>query len=68
MLVLAKPGVQIATILSKRNTLRSNDLRVFPWLGLKNLFQTFEELDSVKDKQADIQAVRELLIEDADDS
>lgn len=35
------------------------------WLGLCNLFQTFEDLDSVKDKQADTQAVRQLLDEHA---
>jgi hypothetical protein len=34
------------------------------WLGIVNLFQTFDDLESVKDKQADIQAVRQLLDED----
>lgn len=34
------------------------------WLGIVNLFQTFEDLESVKDKQADTQAVRQLLDED----
>jgi hypothetical protein len=29
-----------------------------------NLFQTFEDLESVKDKQADIQAVRQIIDED----
>jgi hypothetical protein len=31
------------------------------WLGLVDIFQTFEDLESVKDKQADIKAVRKLL-------
>ena len=31
------------------------------WLGLVDIFQTFEGLESVKDKQADIKAVRKLL-------
>jgi len=35
------------------------------WLGIVNLFQTFEDLDKVKDKQVDIQAIRELLEEEA---
>lgn len=39
-----------------------------PWLGIVNLFQTFEDLESVKDKQADIQAVREVLDESAADN
>ena len=34
------------------------------WLGIVNLFQTFKDLESVKDKQADIQAVRQVLDED----
>ena len=34
------------------------------WLGIVNLFQTFEDLESVKVKQADIQAVRQVLDED----
>ena len=34
------------------------------WLGLVNLFQTFEDLESVKDNQADTQAVRQLVDED----
>jgi len=29
-----------------------------------NLFQTFEDLESVKDKEANIQAVRQVLDED----
>jgi len=37
---------------------------IFIWLGIVNLFQTFEDLESVKDKQADIQAVRQVLDED----
>ena len=31
------------------------------WLGLVNLFQTFEDLESAKDKQVDIQAVRQVI-------
>mgnify|MGYP001583131018 CR=1 FL=1 len=34
------------------------------WLGIVNLFQTFEDLESVKDKEADIKAVREVIHED----
>jgi hypothetical protein len=34
---------------------------LFYWLGLCNLFQTYEGLDDGKDKQAEIQAVRNLL-------
>jgi hypothetical protein len=26
--------------------------RIIPWLGVVNLFQTFDDLESVKDKQA----------------
>jgi hypothetical protein len=33
------------------------------WLGIVNLFQTFEDLESVKDKQADIEAARQMLDE-----
>jgi hypothetical protein len=37
------------------------------WLGRWFLFQTFEDLDSIKDKSADIQQIRSLLDEkDAD--
>jgi len=49
---------------------RQNDFfeRVFrhayTWLEIVNLFQTFEDLESVKDKQADIQAVRQVIDED----
>jgi hypothetical protein len=34
---------------------------IISWLGLVDIFQTFEDLESVKDKQADIKAVRKLL-------
>ena len=34
------------------------------WLELSNLFQTFEDLESIKDKEADISSIRELLAED----
>ncbi len=33
------------------------------WLGKLFLFQTFEELDSIKDKEAEIQQIRQLLDE-----
>lgn len=36
------------------------------WLGIVNLFQTFVDLESVKDKEADIKAVRQVL--DADEA
>lgn len=34
------------------------------WLGIRCLFQTFDDLDSVKDVQTDILAVGNLLDED----
>ena len=34
-----------------------------PWLEILNLFQTFAELEEVKDKPAEVRAVRELLDE-----
>lgn len=34
------------------------------WLGIVNLLQTFEELDSIKDKHADTQTTRQLFDED----
>jgi hypothetical protein len=37
------------------------------WLGIVNLFQTFEYLGSAKDKQADIQAVHQLLDVESND-
>lgn len=37
------------------------------WLGLVYLFQTFEELDRVVDKQAEIKEVRQLLDEEQGD-
>ena len=39
---------------------------ISPWLGMVNLFQTFEDLESVKDKEADIQAVRQVLYEETE--
>ena len=33
------------------------------WLGLSDLFQTFEDLESVVDKEAEIANIRELLDE-----
>ena len=35
----------------------------FLWLGLSDLFQTFEDLESVIDKEAEIANIRELLDE-----
>ena len=35
------------------------------WLGKWFLFQTFEELDSVKDKESEVQQIRQLM-EDAE--
>lgn len=32
----------------------------------ENLFQTFEDLEDVKDKQAEMQAIRRLLVESKD--
>lgn len=37
---------------------------IISWLEIVNLFQTFDDLESVKDKQADIQAVRQVLDEE----
>lgn len=37
---------------------------VFSWLGLSDLFQTFEDLESVVDKEAEIASIRELLGKD----
>lgn len=37
---------------------------VFIWLGLSDLFQTFEDLESVVDKEAEIASIRELLGKD----
>ena len=34
---------------------------LFIWLGKWFLFQTFEELDSVKDKEPDVKEIHELL-------
>lgn len=34
------------------------------WLGLSDLFQTFEDLESVVDKEAEIASIRELLGKD----
>jgi len=36
----------------------------YSWLGIVNLFQTFADLESVNNKQADTQAVRQTLDED----
>ena len=38
--------------------------KVAIWLGLSDLFQTFEDLESVVDKEAEIASIRELLGED----
>lgn len=37
--------------------------RINHWLGRQSLFQTFADLDEVKDKTAEVRAVRELLDE-----
>ena len=37
---------------------------IFSWLGLSDLFQTFEDLESVVDKEAEIASIRELLGKD----
>jgi hypothetical protein len=37
------------------------------WLGKLFLFQTFEELDSIKDKQAEVRQIRQLLDENNGD-
>lgn len=37
---------------------------LFTWLGLSDLFQTFEDLESVVDKEAEIASIRELLGKD----
>jgi hypothetical protein len=48
---------------------KNNDpmIVILSWLGLSNLFQTFEDLDSVKDKEADIVSIREVLHQDDED-
>jgi hypothetical protein len=33
----------------------------YAWLGKLFLFQTFEELDSVKDKETEVRQIRQLL-------
>jgi hypothetical protein len=58
-----KPEVQATISNHEKSRVHA---RLFSWLGLKNLFQTFEDLDSVKDKQVDTQAIRQLLDEDED--
>ena len=40
----------------------------FSWLGICYLFQTFENLDRVKDKQAEIKIIRNLIDEDSEAS
>jgi hypothetical protein len=40
-----------------------NHVLIKSWLGIKNLFQTFEDLDNVENVQADILAIRNLLDE-----
>jgi hypothetical protein len=44
----------------KRQAKRSDDFMT----GIVNLFQTFEDLESVKDKRLDIKAIRHLLVGD----
>ena len=49
----------------KRKSSKSDDLELFPWLGRKNLFQTFEQQDEVEIEQ-EIKEIRELLDEGGD--
>jgi hypothetical protein len=37
------------------------NVNLISWLGLVDMFQTFEDLESVKDKPADVKAIRKLL-------
>jgi hypothetical protein len=37
------------------------------WLEIVNLFQTFDDLESAKDKHAEIQAARQVLEKDSGD-
>jgi hypothetical protein len=41
-------------------------LVLFIWLGIVNLFQTFEDLEGAKDKQTGKQTVRRLVDESED--
>jgi hypothetical protein len=50
--------------LENKNVKHKFDELYNSWLGIVYLFQTFDDLESVKDKQADIEAVRQLLDED----
>ncbi len=36
----------------------------FCWLGERSIFQTFEELDSIADKEAELKEIRQLLYDD----
>jgi hypothetical protein len=40
---------------------------IIPWLGIVNLFQTFGDLESVKNKEATAQAVCEALYKSVDE-
>jgi hypothetical protein len=40
--------------------------RAYAWLELADIFQTFSELDEVKDKTEDIRLIRQLIDEDVD--
>jgi|GEM_PF-5629204 len=46
-----------------KNANNKVDILYNAWLGIVNLFQTFADLESVKDKPADIEAVRQMLDE-----
>jgi hypothetical protein len=48
----------------KKSTAQSVDFLIISWLGLSYLFQTLEDLVSVKDIQSDIQAIRRVLDEE----
>ncbi len=48
----------------KKSTVQSVDFLINSWLEIVNLFQTSGDLESVRDKQADIEAVRQVIDED----
>ena len=54
-------GIPSAKTFAQRKYLVTYE--IFSWLGLSDLFQTFEDLESVVDKEAEIANIRELLDE-----
>jgi hypothetical protein len=56
-----KTGDEIWTCRSKKTTVQSVVFSIISWLGLSYLFQTLEGLDSIKDKQTEIEIIRNLL-------